>query len=127
MITTDQDGVAFIGTFAMGTYYLKETKTADGYNMLTDPVSFTVNADGTVEYTTENNNFDNSPGATYVSTAVAGRVGIYISNPSGAELPMTRQITLYIRRFDASHRICFDVRLQDETENRASPGRTSMI
>ena len=86
LITTGTDGKASVGTFIQGTYYLQEVKSADGYNKLSDAVTFTINADGTVTYSTGNSNFDKTPGATYVTD---DGVGIYISNPSGVELPKT--------------------------------------
>ena len=85
-ITTASGGKASIGTFVAGTYYLQEVKTADGYNLLSEVVEFTVNTDGTVTYSTGNSNFDVTPGATYTTE---DGFGIYINNPSGVELPMT--------------------------------------
>ena len=84
LITTGSDGKAAIGSFVEGTYYLQEVKTADGYIILSEAVEFTVNADGTVTYTTGNSSFEGNPGATYET---ADGIGIYISNPSGAVLP----------------------------------------
>ena len=86
LITTGPDGKATVGTFMQGTYYLQEVKGAAGYNMLTDAVAFTINADGTVTYSSGNKNFDATQHATY---EVTDRIGIYISNPSGVELPQT--------------------------------------
>ena len=86
VITTGTDGRASVGTFMQGTYYLKEVKAADGYYMLTDAIAFTVNADGSVAYSTENANFDATHGAQYGDEEV---IGFYISNPSGYVLPST--------------------------------------
>ena len=81
-----QLGKALVGTFVPGTYFLKEIKSADGYNLVTDAISFTINGDGTVTYSTGNNDFDSEDGATYSTN---DGIGIYINNPSGAELPYT--------------------------------------
>ena len=86
VITTGSNGSAKIGTLVAGTYYLQETKAADGYNMLSEVVSFTVNEDGTITYGTGNKDFDVTPGATYETE---DGIGIYINNESGTELPMT--------------------------------------
>lgn len=86
VITTDAQGKALIGSLVTGTYYLIEVQTVDGYNLLASPVEFTIKADGTVEYSTGNQNFDATPGATYTTD---DGYGIYINNPSGLELPKT--------------------------------------
>ena len=54
--------------------------------MLANPVSFTINVDGTVTYSTGYDNFDNIPGATYETE---DGIGIYINNSSGVRLPHT--------------------------------------
>ena len=86
IITTDDEGKASVGTFRPGTYYLKEVTPADGYNILTNAIPFTIKEDGTVDYSTGNSIFDGNPGATYETE---DGIGIYINNLSGAELPMT--------------------------------------
>ena len=51
MITTSGGGLADIGALVKGTYYLKETAPAAGYNLLTELIPIEVRADGTVSYT----------------------------------------------------------------------------
>ena len=87
LITTGSDGKATIGTFIAGTYYLQEVKTADGYNLLDEVVEFTIKSDGTIEYSTGNNDFDSTTKAFY--ELEDGGYGIYVNNLSGVELPMT--------------------------------------
>ncbi|MBR3997556.1 MAG: SpaH/EbpB family LPXTG-anchored major pilin [Clostridia bacterium] len=43
-VTTDEKGSAVIAGLADGTYYLVETKAPAGYNMLTTPIEFTIDA-----------------------------------------------------------------------------------
>lgn len=50
-ITTDANGRAYIWGLAPGTYYLKETKTAEGYNLQKEMVEITIQED--VSYTVE--------------------------------------------------------------------------
>ena len=45
IIKTGNDGKNLIGKFTAGTYYLVETKTADGYYLLDTPVVLTVSLD----------------------------------------------------------------------------------
>ena len=87
IITTASDGTVTIGSLTAGTYYLLEVATADGYNLLSDVVTFTIKADGTIEYATGNNDFDSTTHAFY--ELEDGGYGIYINNPSGARLPKT--------------------------------------
>ena len=91
LIKTGSDGKASIGTFIAGTYYLQEVKTADGYNILSDVVEFTIKEDGSIEYKTGNQNFDGQ-GLSIYEVKEGDKVvgyGIYINNESGAALPYT--------------------------------------
>ncbi len=47
-LVTDEQGNIHIGKLLDGTYYLVETKTVDGYNMLTQPVKIIVKESGDV-------------------------------------------------------------------------------
>lgn len=69
-VTTGTDGIAYIYGIAYGDYYLVETKAPDGYNRLSDPISFVINASSHLESATETS-------------------GIIVKNTSGAELPET--------------------------------------
>ncbi len=84
-ITTGSDGTARVGALVAGTYYLKETANAPGYELLGDPIEFTIKADGSIEYSIDNQDFEVQNGAYY--ELEDGVIGIYINNPSGAALP----------------------------------------
>ncbi len=91
-ITTSGGGLAAIGELLPGTYYLVETKTMDGYNILAEPVEIYIRlADGDPGYTVSYNQtgYSASSGAGNISPDTDGAYLITVSNPSGAELPMT--------------------------------------
>lgn len=50
-IVTNGDGAATLTGLAKGTYYLVETKTAEGYNLLSKPVEVTLDKDYVAEWT----------------------------------------------------------------------------
>ena len=87
ILTTLDDGTIDIGKLIAGTYYLKEIKSADGYELLSELIEFTIDKNGEIVYTTGNQNFDLSIHSTY--DLQDGGKGLYINNPSGAKLPMT--------------------------------------
>jgi LPXTG-motif cell wall-anchored protein len=101
IITTDADGVANIGSLIAGTYYLQEVAAAPGYHLLSGVVAFTVNTDGTIEYSTGNTNYDSKYGAVYeiVEGEPDSGYGIVINNSSGVELPHTGGIGTNILYF----------------------------
>ena len=53
VITTDKNGRAYIWGLAPGTYYLKETKTLEGYTLLENLIQITVQGDVSYEVETE--------------------------------------------------------------------------
>ena len=70
---TPENGKLDIDGLDLGTYYLRETKAPDGYNLLADPIEITI--------------VDNAGGS-----ALAPKVEIpveYVENSSGVELPST--------------------------------------
>ncbi|MBE6112119.1 MAG: isopeptide-forming domain-containing fimbrial protein [Peptococcaceae bacterium] len=80
-VLTDGNGAARFAGLDSGTYYLKETKAPDGYNLLKEPVEVvitaTYNADGTIATST----------ATIVDNQYQQTQSIV--NNTGAELPST--------------------------------------
>ena len=91
-IMTMDGGLATLGELLPGTYYLVETKTVDGYNMLAGAVEINIQlSDQDPGYTVSYNQND------YIASSEAGNLSpetdgtylITVSNPSGAELPMT--------------------------------------
>ena len=91
-ITTADGGRATIAELLPGTYYLVETKTADGYNMLAEAVEIYIQLSDqepgyTVSY--KQNGYVASQEAGNLSPGTDGAYLITVSNPSGAELPMT--------------------------------------
>ncbi len=73
-ITTGDDGlIKYVGLDA-DTYYLTETKAPDGYNVLPEAVTVTINNEGKVNATDENPN---------------GVAQVEVENNTGAELPET--------------------------------------
>ncbi|MCD8126285.1 MAG: LPXTG cell wall anchor domain-containing protein, partial [Clostridiales bacterium] len=80
------NGSLTIENITYGTEYtLTETTAPDGYNLLTEPIKFTVNSDGTVTFTS---GADNGNVATY-STDASGNITITVKNEAGYVLPST--------------------------------------
>ena len=52
-LTTDADGKIVISGLAEGTYYLKETKTVDGYNLLSGVIEIDLNTTDVADYSFE--------------------------------------------------------------------------
>lgn len=78
------DGSVTIDNITYGTEYtLTETTAPDGYNLLTEPIKFTVNSDGTVTFTSGNENNVAS------ATTENGSIVITVKNEAGYVLPST--------------------------------------
>ncbi|MCD8231821.1 MAG: hypothetical protein LUD14_08405 [Clostridiales bacterium] len=82
--TTDADGIVIFGDadnyegLTAGTYRLTETKAADGYNLLENPITITIGSDGTISadsYTTD--------------ASGAPLLKVIVTNDAGIELPVT--------------------------------------
>ena len=87
-LTTTNGGKATIGQLAIGTYYLVETNTVAGYNLLTDPVEIYVAADGVTYYQKDRqSSITENPKGVVVDGVVT--FTITVTNSPGVELPMT--------------------------------------
>ena len=88
-IITADGGKAAIGKLLPGTYYLVETKAADGYKMLTDPVTITIElTDKDPGYTVSYKQIGyNDSNASALTPDSDGTYLITVSNSSGVELP----------------------------------------
>lgn len=82
LITTGEDGTFELGTLSYGTYYLKETKSKEGYKLVTEAIKILVMEDGTVEYIQEDYKGAEvtKDGDTFIVT---------IDNKKGTSLPST--------------------------------------
>jgi len=84
--TAENANIIFEG-LEPGTYTLTETKTVTGYNKLTAPVVVTIDANGTVTYTSSDQ--DNATNGSANADTTDGKNVITIVNLSGATLPST--------------------------------------
>ena len=85
-LESDKDGKIDLGRLVVGKYYLKETKAPSGYNLLTDPVEITVNANG-VQYKQITNSLSLSNEG--VSGGREEGYTLVVTNEAGVELPST--------------------------------------
>lgn len=76
-LTTDANGVVKFAGLEAGTYVLVETKAPSGYNLLTEPIKFTIEA-----------SYD-SEGKLTTSNTVNGYFGTTVVNKKGFTLPTT--------------------------------------
>lgn len=97
-LTTDAEGNIVVNGLKNGNYYLVETKTNDGYNLLSKPVKVEINVKYTTTTTTVTNT--NEDGITTSSTTVTtdtftggenntGTYKIQVQNNKGFQLPVT--------------------------------------
>lgn len=92
-LTTKSDGTILLKGLENGTYYLKETKTIDGYNLLSAPFAIQVNVTETTTWTpgggfTENGKIVKNYGSTAFNVTNAMGTSTII-NKKGFVLPQT--------------------------------------
>ncbi len=87
---TGSDGMLSFNGLTVGDWTLTEITAPDGYNLLTDPIEFTISVtwgtDGTPTWTITNDNFTPSMND---DNEFTGSWSITIENNSGTELPST--------------------------------------
>ena len=103
-LVTGSNGQLVVKGLTNGTYYLKETKTANGYNLLKDKVAVTLNMDTVTHWTTSSDFVENSVtrawdlvkrtyGSTTYKVGNDNQEGNYVSqniiNKKGFQLPTT--------------------------------------
>ena len=90
---TTENGKATIGQLVVGTYYLVETETNDGYNLLPSPVTITIaKATSGAGYTVTFNQPGHENTSSSMGSLTPDEDGIYeivVYNESGFELPHT--------------------------------------
>ncbi len=84
-VTTANGGYADLGELVTGTYYLKETSTLDGYDLLANDVQIIVDGSGAVTYIQK----EYSAGATQTAEKENDKYTVIVRNYTGEELPMT--------------------------------------
>ena len=105
-LKSDENGLFKVIGLDDGTYYLKETKAPDGYNLLANPIEVTITA------TTQNDqNWTGDPSHALTALTVSvddenaqvdedvtgsGVVGVIVKNNTGSELPETGGIGNYV-------------------------------
>lgn len=96
-LTSNDEGLFSVTGLDDGTYYLKETKAPDGYNLLKNPVEVKITAttannqtwSGTASDALTEINVKVDDGTPEVGTVADGKVNITIENNKGSTLPST--------------------------------------
>ena len=107
-LVSDKDGIINIHGLQSGTYYLKETKAPDGYNLLKDSIKIVVTGDAengkpiiTVENTVvEKVEVQNNKGSLLPSTGGMGTTLIYVV---GSILVLASGIVLFSKRKEGTN------------------------
>lgn len=102
-LTTDINGKISVSGLAKGTYYLVETKTNDGYNLLKAPVE--VNLDSTYSSESTTTTVTGADGKTKTTTTITNKTldkGVFttvVKNSKGFTLPTTGGIGTFVFTF----------------------------
>ena len=101
-LMTDDNGEIFVSGLAKGTYYLVETKTNDGYNLLKAPVEVNIETSYSLTSTTKT---ETKGGKTTTTTTItngttdAGVFTTTVKNSKGFTLPTTGGIGTFVFTF----------------------------